>query len=978
MSDTAYNPQNGTPRQPFLARVAEAYWQHCGAAVSDYTFVFPYKRAGLFFRKYLSETAQRPLFAPKICTINQLFDELSAYRLADPIEQLFRLYRIYGELYCRPSGREESFDDFIFWGKMMLGDFNEVDQHLADARKLFTHLKEFKDIDLQFDHLGEEERLSVQTFMKDMQSDKPNAYRDKFLSLWHCLHPIYEQFRQELAADQLAYAGMMQRTVVEDWRKEDIKDTRYIFIGFNALTQTELQLMTLLQKADKADFYWDYESEWLKDRHNQASYYYEQNTHQFPSRYALPDAEPLQTPAIHLYKVPAATGQAGQIYRILEQLPAADDYLKVGIVLPDEQMLLPLKTAIPPHIQTVNVTMGQQLRLTPIYSIFEHLSELLLLQISSEDEPLFYYKPVLALLHHPYVYPIVQDHADRYEAIMLQGNKTYVAASFFAECELLQMLLYTAKDNQDLLNHLRALLLRLIVPAQEDSDEHAEQNEYIHRALTVINRLTLLLPRYPDIAMQQKTLYRLLLTLIGQESVPFEGEPLQGLQIMGVLESRSMDFSTVIMTNCNDDIFPGSPQMNSFIPYDLRCLYHLPTPQLEDAIFAYNFYRLISHAQEVYLLQNTLSDDNNSGEVSRYVYQLQHQYGIAIQETVVSYAPNTTETLPPTAKKTEEVLHQLDNMICPPVGKERGKGLSPSALNTYVSCPLHFYLTYVQRLREADRIEPEIGGDKTGNIIHKVMETLYAPYAGKAGDTALRNRTTITEGTIDSMIAKVKASTLVTDTYCQEFLHTADSTGQPLSGWDRIVIQTLTEYILKILFHDKTLTPFTYIGSELPISTRIPLPDGREVYMRGVADRIDEVGGQLRIVDYKTGTEHSKFPDPELLFLPKATDSDHVRQTLCYSMMLLNTTHADDCYPYIYYVKQPKSKLQREIAYTPKDQPALNGYRQMENPFVQALQQVLQELLDPAKPFSANPSDNSCRYCPFTQICGVKTTAFER
>lgn len=981
MSYTENNPSSQAQPQSFLARVAAAYWKQHGTQVSDFTFVFPYKRAGIFFRKYLAGQTDKPVFAPKICTINELFDALSPYRLADSIDLLFRLYKIYtGKL----NRQMESFDDFIFWGRMMLSDFNEIDQHLIPADQLFSSLRDMKAIDERMSELGEEERHSVETFIRDMHSDTANKYRDSFLSLWDCLYPVYTDLRKNLQADGLSYGGMQQRHVVETLTEDKVTGQRYIFIGFNALTETERSLMAKLKQFGKADFYWDYESEWLRDPQNRASFYFEQNTTQFPSRYPLSATGKPDTPEIRLYKVPSATGQAGQIYTILDQLvkkeEADENLLKIGIILPDEGMLLPFKTAIPQQISNINVTMGQQLRLTPVYSLFEHLSELVLQQTVVNSEVLFYYRPVLALLRHPYIYPLIKEQADEYEQDMLRNNRTYLPASYFAGCPLLHDLLFTANDNLDLLHRLQTLLQNLIQPAKTKDDNtedefetYAEQNEYIYRSRSVVNRLLSLLPRYPDIAMEQKTLYRILLTLLAQEAVPFEGKPLQGLQIMGVLESRSIDFDTVIMTNCNDDIFPGSPQLNSFIPYDLRCYYHLPTPQREDAVFAYNFYRLISHAKRICLLQNTVADDNNPGEVSRYVYQLRYQYHIPVKEISVSYSPSASAANPPVVRKTADMLNRLTCRIDPATGSRQPRSLSPSALNTYAACPLHFYFGYVERIKEADKITDEIEVNQTGTVIHNVMQQLYSPYAAPSEDKALRHRAKITDAVIHGMQERIASGDMVQNIYCEVFLHTGSADAR-LSGWDNIMIQTVTAYIQKILRHDLTLVPFDYIGSELPVSTQITLSGGRTVTLYGVADRIDEVNGRLRIVDYKTGNPHCDFSALDTLFSHEENKADHVRQTLCYSRMFLDTT-GQNCYPYIYYIKKSDKEFEREICYIKKDEPELHGYQDMSTGFNQGLQAVLEEIFNPAIPFTAMPSDDHCKYCPFSRICGVKKTA---
>lgn len=968
-----------TASSSFLYRIARHYREQYGTDISELCFVFPNRRAGLFFRKYLSEQARQPMFAPETTTVEQLFLTLSPLQLADPTELLFRLYKVYQAYYLQAGGQSEPFDDFVFWGQMMLTDFNDVDRHCADARTLFANIADLKDIEQRFATLPDEQKISLRTFAEGFQEDTQGTLRRKFAHIWKCLYPVYDTFRTQLKADGLAYTGMLQRETIEALQSGQTtlpEKKKYVFAGFNALTATEEALMLFLQAQGCAEFQFDYEAAWLQDPHNKASLFRDRNLSLFPVTAPLPEGTK-STPVLHLIKVPSYTGQAGQVYRLLDRLTKdttdPQSLTGIGIVLPDEHLLTPLMNAIPEQIGSINVTMGFPLSSTPLFPLLQHLSELQLLQTMRGSECCFHYKPVLSLLHHPYICSKAGETIAALEQTVVQGNMTYIPATLFAGTPLLRHIFRRLTTAEESVQYLSQLMYMLI---EDDSTQASDKNEYLRHTLLLLNRLQTLLGQYDDLGMQVPTLYNLLLNLCSNLSVPFEGEPLQGLQIMGVLEARGMDFHTLIITDFNDETFPGSGPQNSYIPYDLRCAFHLPTPEQKDAIAAYNFYRLLSHAKDVYLLQNTLSDERTSGEESRFLHQLRHQYSMHIAEESINYMPRTTPQAPIILQKDNTIMAQTEARLCPPAGKEGNMGLSPSALNTYVECPLRFYLTYIRRLKEADRIQESIRNDKFGTILHSVLERLYAPFASNTG-----TGTSVTEDDIDAMERRLHNEHLAERAYGEVFLHTDGNEVPTLQGKDYLPVKVIQRYAEAVLEHDKTLArtgTFRYIASELRCHARFATTDGREVYFNGIIDRVDEVDEQIRIVDYKTGIEHSTFPAPDRLFSPDNKKADHVRQTLIYSLLFDATTGSDHLYPHVYYIKNGAEQMDHAIRYSPgknEEAQAMETYTEMRPAFEQALRQVLDEILNANAPFEARP-DNSqrghCSTCPFASVCGIQ------
>ncbi len=918
-------------RDSFLYRVAQKLWEEKQKQVSNLAFVFPNRRAGLFFRKYLAEIAGQPIFAPQILTINQLFQQFTDLQPADNIDLLFRLYHIYLE----ERLINESFDDFLFWGKMMLSDFNEVDQHLIDAAQLFTNLQNLKEIEQHFATLNEEEVESINAFVHSMHEGNANIYRERFLSIWNTLLPIYTRFRAELQAEGIAYTGMLQRTVVDEGLNsqapyagsdERAKSQEYVFIGFNALTGVERRLMEQLRDAGKADFYWDYEADWLRDEHNRASFFYQDNLTRFPSQYIIAPTQ--QTlPKLYLIRIPSAIGQAQEIERLLHNQHIAHNE-QTAIILPDENMLQPIREHLPTGIEHVNITMGQPLKQTAAYAFVVHLSELAL-----SDNGL-YYKPILSLLHHPYVELLAAEEAQQLQADMLANNWVYLTPESLLPYPTLQTIFSVPATPIETLQQLRKLIL-LVAEQQQDEIER----EYLYQTMLILNRLEDILKMHATVKMEVKTLYSLLNQLLQGQSVAFEGEPLQGLQIMGVLESRSLDFDTIIVTDVNEDKLPGTTSQNTYIPYDLRLRFGLPTSERQDAIFAYNFYRLLSHAKEVYLLQNTRSNDLTSGEVSRFVYQLQYQYNIPIQDIRIENQESETKNQEPRTKNQILINHARI------IDKLTHRGLSASAINNYVACPRKFYLENIESIRETDTIEENLQNNRLGNVVHHTMEYLYGkpekPYQ-------------VGEKDVERMLATVQQTDLIEKEYALEFYHDKDT---PLAGRDILAVTAIRQYVRNILHHDKSLTPFWYYASEADSQAWITTTDDIRVRLHGIIDRIDCVNEQIRVVDYKTGNEHHEEVAIEEVYTNTKKDADYFRQTLFYGF-LYTEKYKKDCGATIYYTRKTAKNLEHSCYESFAQQ---SGFRS-------ALVALLNEITNRQNTFAPR-KNNKCEYCPFTDIC---------
>ena len=864
-----------------LHAIAQTFVTQVGSDLPRYTFVFPNHRAGLFFRKYLSQYVDKPMFAPRVMSINECFSELSDLQVADQLTLLLRLYSEYQRL--KPNA--ETLDQFIYWGKMMLADFSEIDNHLVPhVEALFASIHDLHAIEERFQYLTDNQRKALARFWKEFQdSDKhhPNVEMHKrFLHTWDLLHPLYSALRENLLCDGLAYEGMLHREVLERWQsipQESFRE-QYVFLGFNALTASERELMLRLQEMGKADFYFDYDSPYLRDPQNKASLFMEDNLRLFTSRFPIPDSR-LATPSndigdITLVSVPSTVGEVHEVNRILSEIIPTDshDLTRTAVVLPDEQLLIPLLNVFPKSVSKINVTMGYPLRATSLYM--------------------------------PVAYP---------EQYLIPMPDT--ADAFIVQ--------------------IREYLLSL------RNDDNAEG---VYQLIKVLDRLQTALVAYPYIAFTVADVQQLLKMLTLETTIPYVGEPLDGLQVMGVLETRALDFDNVIITGFNDDLYPGRTSNNSYVPYTLRCGFDLPTPDRQNAIFAYNFYRMLSYAKRVWFITNSTADEQHSGEVSRYFYQLKWQYGVDVKQVVA-----VNQLVMPSNKECEPILKDAR------VGKL--SRLSASALGTYLRCPKLFYYKYIERIQEPEIDESVSVSEATlGNVLHAIMYVIYTPYVGQ----------TITSSILENLLRQIND-----DAYWESL-----SPLQDLKG-DKLAEKVVRSYVNNILNYDYTRTPFQLLAAEQPI--RVVLPNNMTI--NATLDRIDNKAGLVRVVDYKTGKADLEYTSMADVFgvVPLAEGETYalrkkgnayVLQTMLYCW-ILSDTYAQIS-PTIYPARRLSDvSITTSVHTSSNDDPLLfdDGLKQE---FMSELNTLVDEIRNLEIPFLPTTDTHICENCPFVQLCGKK------
>ena len=998
---------------PFLYKVAEVFYAQYGNELYRHTFVLPNRRAGVFLQKYLAEIAGKPLFSPTMLTIQELFASLSSYQLADRIEMLVMLYSHYGKI----SGSDESFDDFLYWGEMLLNDFDDVDKYLVDAKQLFRNVHDFRSLDDDLTHLTEDQISAIRRFWTHFMPVEGNETKQKFQETWKVLFELYVSFRDELHEKGRAYEGMMFREVAERARAKEAREWQtksFVFVGLNALTPAEKLLLEHLKNLDMADFYWDYDSPFVHDTQNRASLWVQDNLTRFPSKFRWNDSgEKAEKSTIEVIGVPSGAGQAKHVTHLLSDLiaskaiPDPNEAINTAIVLPDEQLLLPVLYSISHEIGKINVTMGYGLSHSSVASLVEHIALLQQNLRNRDGETAFYHRYVEALLNHPLVNMAASTEAESLKEHILTYNRIVVPQSEIPDHPLLTMMFSPVTRWQEIGDYLHRIFSYLYhaltegknsgtLPAEKNNEKfieekneeklsrgkeerkHSEEKdvkklvgekdeeklpsgnsrsmdmerEFIVQYYKTVTRLQDRLSGAENMTVE--TWFRLLKKLAHSISVAFSGEPLSGLQVMGVLETRAIDFENLIILSMNEGVFPLKNPSNSFIPYTLRKGFGLPTHEHQDSTYAYHFYRMISRAKRVYMLYDTRTEEMQTGEVSRYFYQLKYLYHDAfnIAERVVTYEVSAPEAAPVSVTKTTEVMRKLDDFRS---GNQ--KSLSASLINNYIDCPLKFYFTAVEGLSEETEVQESVESDVFGSIFHRLMEIIYNRY----------NNKTVTPDVLSGIAKDDTSLTGIIEKAFARYYFRDEGNPRPLQGQHYLIGEILRSYVKQTLEMDKQFTPFQYIGSEYRFNTSYRVNDALTVNFKGSIDRIDRVGESHRIIDYKTGTGSTDFKDiPQLFDASKNNRPYQILQVFVYGLFYLLENPGARLAPAVYYLRTVFKDFDPAVRY---DKHPIDDISVYMPEFKEYFDALLQEIFDAGVPFSQTTNPKNCEWCAFNGLC---------
>ena len=954
--------------QPFLQLVAHDLYTKIGNDLSRTVLVFPNKRANLFFNEYLAEESDQPIWSPAAMSISDLLQKLSVQKAGDPIRLVCELYKVFKE----ETESRETLDDFYFWGELLISDFDDVDKNMVDADKLFSNLQDLKNLMDDYEFLDEEQEEAIRQFFQNFSIERRTELKEKFISLWDKLGIIYHRYREKLAELGIAYEGMLYRNVIEQLDADRLKYDKYVFVGFNVLNKVEKEFFQKLQKAGKAMFYWDYDLFYTQriSKH-EAGEFIKRNLIDFPNE--LPESyfDIFRKPKKIRY-ISASTENA-QARFLPEWVKATQTHTtqivsekENAIVLCNEALLLPVLHSIPQDVQNVNITMGFPLAQTPVYSFINAAMEL---QTNGyrPDTGRFTYEAVSKILKHPYTRQL-SDHATRLERELTKTNRFYPLPSELKKDDFLTILFTPQSNIRELCDYLLRLIksISILYRKEGEYDDIFNQlyRESIFQSHLKINRLYSLIES-GELSVRTDTLKRLITKVLTASNIPFHGEPAIGLQIMGVLETRNLDFRNLIMLSLNEGQLPKAGGESSFIPYNLRKAFGMTTIEHKNAVYAYYFYRLIQRAENITLLYNTSSDGLNRGEESRFMLQLLVEGPHEITREYLEAGQSPQNTLEIQIEKTPEILRRLYRAY--DTAQPESVILSPSALNTYLDCRLRFYYRYVAGLKTPDEVSAEIDSALFGTIFHLSAQLAYTDLTA--------NGKMIQREDLERLLRdEIKLQGYVDQAFKQELFKVAPEEKPEYNGVQLINSKVIVSYLKQLLRNDLQYTPFEMVAMEKKVSEKITIQTALgplTLRLGGTIDRMDAKEGTLRIVDYKTGGSPKIPANIEQLFTPSETRPNYIFQTFLYAA-IMSRKQPLMVAPALLYIHRAASESYSpviEMGEPRKLKIPVNNFAFFEDEFRERLQALLEEIFDEKELFTQTEDIKKCAYCDFKAIC---------
>ncbi|MDC7135989.1 PD-(D/E)XK nuclease family protein [Bacteroides zhangwenhongii] len=947
--------------QPFLQLVAHDLYTKIGNDLSRTVLVFPNKRANLFFNEYLAEESDQPIWSPAAMSISDLLQKLSVQKAGDPIRLVCELYKVFKE----ETGSRETLDDFYFWGELLISDFDDVDKNMVDADKLFSNLQDLKNLMDDYEFLDEEQEEAIRQFFQNFSIERRTELKEKFISLWDKLGTIYHRYRENLAELGIAYEGMLYRNVIEQLDTDRLKYDKYVFVGFNVLNKVEKEFFQKLQKAGKAMFYWDYDLFYTQriSKH-EAGEFLKRNLIDFPNE--LPESyfDIFRKPKKIRY-ISASTENA-QARFLFSQTAQMGSEKENAIVLCNEALLLPVLHSIPQDVQNVNITMGFPLAQTPVYSFINTAMEL---QTNGyrPDTGRFTYEAVSKILKHPYTRQL-SDHATRLERELTKTNRFYPLPSELKKDDFLTILFTPQSNIRELCDYLLRLIksISILYRKEGEYDDIFNQlyRESIFQSHLKINRLYSLIES-GELSVRTDTLKRLITKVLTASNIPFHGEPAIGLQIMGVLETRNLDFRNLTILSLNEGQLPKAGGESSFIPYNLRKAFGMTTIEHKNAVYAYYFYRLIQRAENITLLYNTSSDGLNRGEESRFMLQLLVEGPHEITREYLEAGQSPQNTLEIQIEKTPEILRRLYRAY--DTAQPESVILSPSALNTYLDCRLRFYYRYVAGLKTPDEVSAEIDSALFGTIFHLSAQLAYTDLAA--------NGKMIQRKDLERLLRdEIKLQGYVDQAFKQELFKVTPEEKPEYNGVQLINSKVIVSYLKQLLRNDLQYTPFEMVAMEKKVSEKITIQTALgplTLRLGGTIDRMDAKEGTLRIVDYKTGGSPKIPANIEQLFTPSETRPNYIFQTFLYAA-IMSRKQPLMVAPALLYIHRAASESYSpviEMGEPRKPKIPVNNFAFFEDEFRERLQALLEEIFDEKEPFTQTEDIKKCAYCDFKAIC---------
>ena len=956
--------------ESFLKLVAADLYKHTKGNLAHTAVVFPNKRAGLFFNEYLAQESDSPIWSPAYVSISELFRSLSPWEVGDPVKLVCELYKIFR----RETQSTETLDDFYFWGEMLISDFDDADKNRVDTDKLFSNLQDLRNIMDDYTFIDDEQEEAIRQFFQNFSIERRTALKERFISLWDVLGNIYKGFRESLASQNIAYEGMMYRHVIEHLDVDKLPYEKYVFVGFNVLNKVEHTLFTQLKDAGKAVFYWDYDEFYMKENRqavtHEAGEFIRRNLRDFPSPLSGELFKNLSKPKeVHYIASSTENAQARYLPQWIRNNLTTPEK-ETAVVLCNEALLQPVLHSLPAEVKHVNITMGFPLSQTPVYSFLIALLELHTHGFNFKSGR-YTFQSVVTLLKHPYTRQLTGQ-AELLEKELTRNNRFYPLPGELGKDEFLTRLFTPLSGNLNLCIRLSETLQQVAgiyqanTSGTEDTDAFNQlYRESLFKAYTTINRFRTLIEE-DELTVQSETFRRLLVKILSTTNIPFHGEPAIGMQVMGVLETRNLDFRHLVLLSVNEGQLPKSGGDSSFIPYNLRKAFGMTTIEHKIAVYAYYFYRLLQRAERITLIYNTSSDGLNRGEWSRFMLQFLIEWPHPITRQFLEAGQSPQGTSPITVEKTPDVMRRMQSLF--DVRANPKAKFSPSALNYYLDCPLKFYYRYVAGLSAPDEVSAEIDSATFGSIFHYAAEHIYKDLTthGKvinkeALETLLRN--------------EVKLQDYVDTAFKKLFFNVPQNEKPEYNGVQLINSAVIARYLKQLLQNDLRYAPFTFIASEMEVDEPIDIQTPKGVIksrIGGIIDRMDSKDGTLRIVDYKTGGDADTPPHVESLFIPDKKRSNYVFQTFLYAAIMCRKQPTMKIAPALLYIHRAATETYSpviQMGESRKPKEAVEDFSKYEKEYRERLQGLLEEIFNPEKSFTQTEIIEKCTYCDFKALC---------
>lgn len=977
----------------FLYQVAKQYIDYESENLHRYCFVFPNKRSGLFFYKYLDELTTEISIMPNVTTISDFISELSPFVEASRHELLFLLYQCYTEILMNSGINDEEipdFDRFIYWGDMILNDFNDVDKYCVDPRELFSNVNNLKQINSNY--LTDEQREVLkhyfafvpeadeqEQFWTHINVDSTNAtHTQKFKKIWMVLYELYTKFSKRLNSRGLSYSGMNYRFVAKEIKHCNINLNykRYIFVGFNVLSTTEMQIFSALQTQNIADFYWDYNENTFGPKDNNAHFFVKKYKNLYKSRYTL-DIKPVEQ-NINIIGVPSTVGQIKEACNILTDLEkekklSVQNAINTALVLPDESLFLYLLHTLPCQFSDVNITMGYPLRNAVMSVIIRAIVSMQLRARTLKGNITFFHEDIKQLISIPLIKSFFTDECEKITSIIEEEHLFNIDHSLL--CDKFPHLThiftpitdtYNINTVCDYFDNLFLFFENIFNQNETNNKINLQYIAYYRHSLKQIKRMV---ENY-NIKMQHKTFINLVERSLLLQTINFEGEPLKGLQIMGMLETRALDFENVIIVSMNERTYPGKHYSKTFIPQSLRKGYGMSTIKHQECMLAYYFYRLISRAKNIYLLYDARGKHSRNGAQSTYLRQLS-LLGKGVKQSIISYDVFLNNFKGDFVVKDEQIMQKLEcyrrKKESPNTDNSNAKYLSASSINSYIKCPISFYLEYVENIHIKDEVVDYIDESQYGTIIHHIAELIYSNLLRTDQSISSNDLEKLANGSRDNELR-----TIIAKSINKHYNKIGDNNPTPLIGEMKVLGEVILYQLHNFFREEQKFTPFKYIAGEEKVKGSYDVGDPDYLYnLTAIIDRIDETNEYIRVVDYKTGTEITEIKNLDELVSSATKDKLHAKAM--FQLFL---------YSDFYNQKYVCSKPIQPLIYLLKKL-SIDGFNLLSinnetvysiNPYIPDFRKILKEkVLDPLfdinTPFHISENPKSCTYCKFTEFC---------